>query len=578
MSIRRMNRLIREKSPYLLQHAYNPVDWYPWGAEAFFRARSEDKPVFLSIGYSSCHWCHVMERESFENERIAEILNTYFVPVKVDREERPDVDEIYITAVQLITGSAGWPLSVFLTPDGEPFYGGTYFPPAVFAELLQQVAQLWHTRRAQVLQTAKELTEDLRHLLSLRTRELRGERDPSIFSTYLIHLMAGYDPQYGGFGDAPKFPPHTHLPNLLWMAEEWDGDEAGTNAAIMAIYTLYKMAEGGIHDHIGGGFHRYSTDRQWLVPHFEKMLNDNAQLAWCYTHLYNLSGEPEMRDVAHDTLQWMIREMLLEHGAFASALDADSPEGEGTFYTWTQEEISELGGFFETTPDHSLLIVRHKSVQDRQMPSGNAAAAQLLTQLGDLLTGDDPPRSERYQTLARDTLNAFWKLIQDIPSATGSLLGVYLALEGYTLPVPEIEEIVTLPSREGPVRVEVFTHERGLWVNFNIQEGWHIYPPQPTRPDRVPTRIEVQTDLPIQFGDPIWSSPESVALAGEQQMVYRGEAFVLFPIVAIGEGETTEGYLRVHITYQPCTETECALPVERHFVLPVRIQGSDGSP
>lgn len=763
MSIRRMNRLIREKSPYLLQHAYNPVDWYPWGAEAFFRARSEDKPVFLSIGYSSCHWCHVMERESFENERIAEILNTYFVPVKVDREERPDVDEIYITAVQLITGSAGWPLSVFLTPDGEPFYGGTYFPPAVFAELLQQVAQLWHTRRAQVLQTAKELTEDLRHLLSLRTRELRGERAPSIFSTYLIHLMAGYDPQYGGFGDAPKFPPHTHLPNLLWMAEEWDGDEAGTNAAIMAIYTLYKMAEGGIHDHIGGGFHRYSTDRQWLVPHFEKMLNDNAQLAWCYTHLYNLSGEPEMRDVAHDTLQWMVREMLLEHGAFASALDADSPEGEGTFYTWTQEEIydaldaetaalvcqiyhvqpegnyhqestgrrtgrnilyrsasltelaqsldttyeelrerlqeaharllevrtrrpapprdekiltdwnglaisafayastvlaesayltiaeqaaefiwqnlrdaqgnllhrycdgeasipaflsdyalyglglvslfeatddprwleravdiadqmiekfhdPELGGFFETTPDHSLLIVRHKSVQDRQMPSGNAAAAQLLTQLGDLLTGDDPPRSERYQTLARDTLNAFWKLIQDIPSATGSLLGVYLALEGYTLPVPEIEEIVTLPSREGPVRVEVFMHERGLWVNFNIQEGWHIYPPQPTRPDRVPTRIEVQTDLPIQFGDPIWSSPESVALAGEQQMVYRGEAFVLFPIVAIGEGETTEGYLRVHITYQPCTETECALPVERHFVLPVRIQGSDGSP
>ncbi len=760
MSIRRMNRLIREKSPYLLQHAYNPVDWYPWGAEAFFRARSEDKPVFLSIGYSSCHWCHVMERESFENERIAEILNTYFVPVKVDREERPDVDEIYITAVQLITGSAGWPLSVFLTPDGEPFYGGTYFPPAVFAALLQQVAQLWRTQRAQVLQTAKELTEDLRGLLALRTRELRSERDPSLFSTYLTQLMAGYDPQYGGFGDAPKFPPLTHLPNLLWMAEEWEGDEAGTHAGVMALYTLYKMAEGGIHDHIGGGFHRYSTDRQWLVPHFEKMLYDNAQLAWCYTQAYNLTGESELGDVAHDILQWMSREMLLEHGAFASALDADSPEGEGTFYTWTQKEIydaldadtaalvcqvynvqpegnyheestgrrtgrnilhrrtsltelaqslglsydelrerlqeararllevrarrpapardekvltdwnglaisafayastvlnlpayltiaeqaaefiwqnlrdaqgnllhrycdgeasipaylsdyalyglglvslfeatddprwleraveiadqmiekfhdPELGGFFETTTEHNLLIVRHKSVQDRQMPSGNAAAAQLLARLSDLLTGDDLMRSERYQTLASDTLNAFWKLIQDIPSATASLLHVYLTLEGYSLPIPEVEEIATLPRQEGPVRVEVLPDERGLFVVFNIEEGWHIYPPQPVYPDRIPTRIEVQSDLPIQFGEPIWSSPESVSLAGEQQMVYRGEVFVLFPLVAIGEGETSEGYLRVHITYQPCTETECALPVERHFVLPVRLQGSN---
>jgi uncharacterized protein YyaL (SSP411 family) len=756
MSIRRMNRLIREKSPYLLQHAYNPVDWYPWGAEAFFRARSEDKPVFLSIGYSSCHWCHVMERESFEQERIAEILNTYFVSVKVDREERPDVDEIYITAVQLITGSAGWPLSVFLTPDGEPFYGGTYFPPAVFAELLQQVAQLWHTRRAQVLQTAKELTEDLRSLLALRTRELRGERDPSILDTYLTQLMAGYDPQYGGFGDAPKFPPHTQLPNLLWMAEQWDGEEAGTNAAVMALYTLYKMAEGGIHDHIGGGFHRYSTDRQWLVPHFEKMLYDNAQLAWCYTQAYNLTGEPELAEVAHDTLQWMSREMRLEHGAFASALDADSPEGEGSFYTWTQDELyaaldaetaalicqvynvqpegnyheestgrrtgrnilhrctsltelaqslgipyeelqerlqeaharllevrarrpapardekvltdwnglaisafayastvldqpayltiaeqaaefiwqnlrdeqgnllhrycdgeasipaylsdyalyglglvslfeatddprwleraveiadqmiekfhdAELGGFFETTSEHDLLIVRHKSVQDRQMPSGNGAAAQLLAQLSDLLTGDDPMRCERYAALASDTLNAYWELIQNIPSATASLLRVYLTLEGYTLPIPEVKEIVTLPRQEGPVHIEVFADPRGLFVIFNIEEGWHIYPPQPVYPDRTPTRVQVQSDLPIQFGEPTWSSPESVALAGEPQMVYRGEVAVLFPIVAIGEGETTEGYLRVHVVYQPCTATECALPVERHFVLPVRI-------
>ncbi|MCS7066642.1 MAG: thioredoxin domain-containing protein, partial [Fimbriimonadales bacterium] len=335
MHIRRMNRLIREKSPYLLQHAYNPVDWYPWGAEAFFRARTEGKPVFLSIGYSSCHWCHVMERESFENEQIAAILNEHFVPVKVDREERPDVDEIYITAVQLVTGSAGWPLSVFLTPDGEPFYGGTYFPPAVFADLLRQVAHLWRTQRAQVLQTAKELSDDLRALLGVRLREMRGTRDPAIFRTFLAQCMAGFDPQHGGFGDAPKFPPNAVLPVLLWMAEAWESEEAG----IMALHTLNKMAEGGIHDHIGGGFHRYATDVHWLVPHFEKMLYDNAQLAWAYTRAYTLTGDPEYADVAHNTLQWMIREMRTDEGAFASALDADSPDGEGAFYTWTQDEI-----------------------------------------------------------------------------------------------------------------------------------------------------------------------------------------------------------------------------------------------
>ena len=576
MHIRRMNRLIREKSPYLLQHAYNPVDWYPWGAEAFFRARTEDKPIFLSIGYSACHWCHVMERESFENEQIAALLNEYFVPVKVDREERPDVDEIYIAAVQLITGSAGWPLSVFLTPNGEPFYGGTYFPPAVFADLLRQVAHLWRTQRPQVLQAAKELTDDLRSLLTLRAHEMHGERDPAIFRVFLTQCAAGYDNEHGGFGDAPKFPPNTVLPVWLWMAEVWESEDAG----VMALHTLNKMAEGGIYDHIGGGFHRYATDARWLVPHFEKMLFDNAQLAWAYARAYTLTGDQEYADVAHGTLQWMIREMRTEEGAFASALDADSPEGEGAFYTWTQPEIyealdaetaalvcqvynirpegnyheeatgkqtgrnilhrrdslkeltrslgmpeeelrerlqeahaqlrevrarrpapprddkvltdwngiaiaalayaadalehpayldiaataaefiwqrlrdpqgnllhryhdgeaaipaylsdyalyglglvslfeatgdprwlerataladqliekfhdAELGGFFETTDEHNLLIVRHKSVQDRQLPSGNGAAAQLLASLSHLLIGDDPIRSER---------------------------------------------------------------------------------------------------------------------------------------------------------------------------------------
>jgi len=769
MQIRRMNRLIREKSPYLLQHAYNPVDWYPWGAEAFFRARSEDKPVFLSIGYSSCHWCHVMERESFENEQIAAILNEHFVPVKVDREERPDVDEIYVSAVQLVTGSAGWPLSVFLTPDGEPFYGGTYFPPAVFADLLRQVAYLWRTQRPQVLQTAKELSNDLRALLSLRARKMRGEREPTIFRTFLAQCMAGYDPQHGGFGDAPKFPPNTVLPVLLWMAEAWGSEEAG----IMALHTLNKMADGGIHDHIGGGFHRYSTDERWLVPHFEKMLFDNAQLAWAYTRAYTLTGDPEYADVAHDTLQWMIREMRTDEGAFASALDADSPDGEGVFYTWTQNELyevldaetaslvcaiynvqpegnyreeatgrqtgrnilhrhvsrdelaqmlgieevlhiealpedvryqtvylelrerlqdaharlrevrarrpaparddkvltdwnglaisvlahaadalehaaylevaeeaaefiwqrlrdpqgnllhryrdgeaaipaylsdyalyglglvslfeatgdshwleraiqladqmiekfhdAELGGFFETADEHTLLIVRHKSVQDRQLPSGNGAAAQLLANLSQLLIGDDPLRSERYAALAGETINAFWQLLQQVPSATSSLLYAYLMLEGETMPKPDLKVDTHAPVQEGPVQVQVIPQPDGLMVLFHIEEGWHIQAAQPTRADLTPTRVEVQTDLPIEFGEPIWLPPTPYQVGEERLMVYREQAVVIVPIAGFREGEPTEGYVRVRVVYQPCTDTECALPVERQFLLPVRL-------
>ncbi len=756
MQIRRMNRLIREKSPYLLQHAYNPVDWYPWGAEAFFRARTEDKPVFLSIGYSSCHWCHVMERESFENESIAAILNEYFVPVKVDREERPDVDEIYVTAVQLIRGTAGWPLSVFLTPDGEPFYGGTYFPPAVFADLLRQVAHLWRTQRAQVLQTAKELTSDLRTVLSLQGRELRGKREPSIFRTYLNLFFAGYDPEHGGFGDAPKFPPNTALPVLLWMAEAWQSEEAG----LMALHTLNKMAEGGIHDHIGGGFHRYAVDQRWLLPHFEKMLYDNAQLAWAYTRAYTLTGESEYAAVAHDTLQWMVRELRTDEGAFASALDADSPDGEGAFYTWTQSEIydaldadtaalvctvyniqpdgnyreeatgqptgrnilhrrdslselanqlgmgvdelrdrlqeaharllevrarrpapardnkvltdwnglaisalahaavalenptyrtlaeqaaefiwqrlrdgqgnllhrycdgeaaipaylsdyalygmglvslfeateddrwleraveiadrliekfhdAERGGFFETADEHTLLIVRYKSVQDRQLPSGNGAAAQLLASLSHLLIGDDPARSERYAQLAGEAIDSVWELIQRAPSVCSSLLYAYLLLEGDTLPTPdlEIEAVLAEPEQQGPVTVHLVTQPEGLLVVFEIEPGWHIQAAQPTRADLTPTRVEVQTDLPILFGEPIWIPPQPYQVGGEQLMVYRTQAAALIPIVGFREGEPAEeGFIRVRVVYQPCTDTECALPVERSFLLPVSLR------
>ena len=338
MLIRKPNRLIDEKSPYLLQHAYNPVDWHPWGAEAFFKARAEDKPIFLSIGYASCHWCHVMERESFENPAIADLLNQHFVSIKVDREERPDVDEIYISAVQLMAGHAGWPLSVFLTPDGYPFYGGTYYPPQVFAEVLARVASVWRTNRGQVLTAATELKADLEQFVAMRHQSLRGERSPSIFRAYKAQMLAGYDDLCGGFGDAPKFPPSTALPVLLTLGAEWDDREC----AEMALRTLNAMALGGIFDHIGGGFHRYSTDERWLLPHFEKMLYDNAQLGWAYAHAYALTGDEFYADIAVRTFDWMLREMRTPHGAFASALDADTPEGEGYYYTWTERELYEI--------------------------------------------------------------------------------------------------------------------------------------------------------------------------------------------------------------------------------------------
>jgi uncharacterized protein YyaL (SSP411 family) len=367
MLIRKPNRLIDEKSPYLLQHAYNPVEWYPWGAEAFFKARVEDKPIFLSIGYSSCHWCHVMERESFENPAIADLLNQHFVSIKVDREERPDVDEIYISAVQLMAGHAGWPLSVFLTPDGYPFYGGTYYPPQVFAEVLARVAGVWQTNRGQVVAAAAELKAELEQLVAMRHQSLRGERSPSVFRAYKAQIVEGFDPIYGGFGGAPKFPPSTALPVLLTLGAEWED----TDSAGMALMTLTTMALGGVFDHIGGGFHRYSTDERWLLPHFEKMLYDNAQLGWAYAHAYALTGDEFYADIAVRTLDWMLREMRTPEGAFASALDADTPEGEGHYYTWTERELYEILPRDEARP----VLQGLRDSARRQLPRGSDSPA-----------------------------------------------------------------------------------------------------------------------------------------------------------------------------------------------------------
>ena len=360
------NRLAKEKSPYLLQHAHNPVDWHPWGEEAFARAKRENKPVLLSIGYATCHWCHVMERESFENEEIAKFLNEHFIAIKLDREERPDLDKIYMSAMQALELGGGWPLNVFLTPEQKPFYGGTYFPPKParglpsFLDVLERVAGIWGEREGEIRSNADHLTSEMHRVLASATlapdATLPGAAP---LAAAALEYLGEYDQAHGGFGSAPKFP----QPSVITAVLRHGAENNDARALKAALRTLRRMAAGGIHDQIGGGFARYAVDAAWLVPHFEKMLYDNAQLAVAYLDASLVADEPEktiLTDAARGIFAYVLRDMASADGAFYSAEDADSEGHEGKFYTWTKTEIGQL-----LPPDEAALALSYWGVTEQ---------------------------------------------------------------------------------------------------------------------------------------------------------------------------------------------------------------------
>ena len=392
------NRLIGETSPYLQQHAYNPVDWYPWGPEALARAQAEDKPILLSVGYSACHWCHVMAHESFEDPGTAALMNELFVNVKVDQEERPDIDAIYMEAVQAMTQHGGWPMTVFLTPQGKPFYGGTYFPPTPrygmpsFPQLLNAIADAWRTRRRELESAGERMVDVLNRSSALAPAE--AELTPDVLNRAWHGMLRSHDGTEGGFGGAPKFPQPMNLDFLL-QSYLRTGDQTTLRAVTL---TLHKMAAGGIYDQVGGGFHRYSTDDHWLAPHFEKMLYDNAQLARTYLHAWQVTGDATFRRIVEETLDYVLREMTSPEGGFYSTQDADSEGREGKFFLWTPAEVTALLG-----PEDGPLFCTYFDVTARgNFHEGGTSANILHT-------------SKELPTIARELKVTPERLAQAIP-------------------------------------------------------------------------------------------------------------------------------------------------------------------
>ena len=460
-----MNRLAAETSPYLLQHAANPVDWYPWGEEAFARAREEDRPVLLSVGYAACHWCHVMEHESFEDDGTARLMNEHFVSVKVDREERPDVDGLYMDAVVAMTGHGGWPMTVFLTPDGRPFYGGTYFPPEPrhgmpsFAQVLQAVTEAYRMRRHELEQQADVLVDAIRQA---------SEQPPSgepltsgLLSGVVPALRRSFDPQDGGFGPAPKFPAASTIELLLRLhAANGDDDALG-----MARLTLDRMAAGGMYDLLGGGFHRYSVDAHWLVPHFEKMLYDNALLASAYLHAWVVTGEERYRRVTTETLDYLLRELRLPEGGLASAQDADTEGVEGLTFTWTEDEVEAVLG--EPHRDWLLPFEHGRFVLRGELPE-EASAALLAA------------RGQRPQPLRDDKALAAWN---GLALAALADAGSRLGRREYVEAAVEVAEFLLGPLsdergrllrsyRAGEARIAAYLEDYANVVNGLVELSW----------------------------------------------------------------------------------------------------------
>jgi hypothetical protein len=419
-----MNRLANETSPYLLQHKDNPVDWYPWGEEALSRARADDKPLLVSIGYSACHWCHVMERESFEDPEVASVMNELFVCVKVDREERPDVDAIYMDAVQAMTGHGGWPLNAFLTPDGVPFYAGTYFPPDAgqgmpsWRMVLEGVAKGWAEQRDDIVDGSQRIVAHLEATARIEAPD--AELSPDTLEHALTAARRRYDAEYGGWGGAPKFPAASFIEFLLRRGERQ-----------MALHTLRRMAAGGMYDQVGGGFARYSTDVRWLVPHFEKMLYDNALLARAYLHAFQLTGEPLFERVTRETLDWTLRDLRQDEGGFASALDADSEGVEGKFYVWRLDEVREALG-----PELAEIAIEHFGMTE----TGNFEGANIPVRA----TADPPELADIKARLLEVRGRRVWPGLDDKRlTAWNALMISALADAGAALDEPRYLEAAT---------------------------------------------------------------------------------------------------------------------------------------